>query len=1184
MRLRRCRLRLLAALLVCTASAHAQGYNSFRSYSTSLALPDFSVQQNRTILYHQLSWSGTVTGCTASVDSSVDGINWTVGGIVPATSCSVPGIATLISGVSANFIRVNVTALASGTVNLIYTGWSLNSLSQTITGSANGTINGSQNMSDSVFSAASQNGSANGGSFNWRDIAGNTINVINNPFSNRNQPSGNAIGLTSTSCPGTTWGSGVSVTGMLLVYDKVGDLVYSAQNTQVTSGTGFCSTVAANPVANVPGAFAVQFAACTGAGCGATLSNFSILSKSATLSSTNYGPFTLGSFPLQFVANTIAATPGIMPADTQGLIVNNIHLHLGTNTFLTSVPWVTGNYSSLDGDTSTGTQVLLSLASPNAGHQLMEPWGALIAAGAGTNTHSETVAFGLYDSCGGSAQMISLGPLHTFPPFTAAADQINVMNPGIPAAPAPWNASTKYWGSAAACAGERIAVNNANGGKLAILRATVVGVNSATQPVFDTTGNGGVCGTFTAGTSTCPDGGQIWKVEALWGGRLANGTTYTVGSITTGCVWDSLAANLGVWCLDLGTGTSCVSGTQTNTQLFGIGGANLGDVVTESSGTGPCKWMFIGGQFSGGISALIAPGFGVFSADCTPNQTVGPSGLKQCSGGGATNNVYLGGNGTTTGLHISSGGVSGVQYNWSGCTDASVVLTGSSIKANCDAHGQAGQVTVVAGTGGGAIIPSQLGALSNVACPTTIIATCNYVQTIAAYIVAVFFTPEGPISQTVEVSIPTGGGGGFVTGVAVTGSAPLHPPDNAAGYMIYASSGAFGSGNELMQQINGVDFVCTTYVQSPLYGELCDLNAGWQINNFQTQTKQLTALSRIPATAAGEYMISLGGPMILPQYPGGAYSGQLAHILFEGAKSLGIPEPNLWVVVNQSTEEQTAPDDILASDALQGDMYCFSTGCQNSGSGYFHTVGQQSDYTIDFLIEGVTAFHKMNDWSCGGGLGNQWLARSGVMLKTGYIAQSPLSLGLFFDPQCEAVIEGVTDENADMILLNRYGRGTVTDGRSAVWGLHVDQYSANIDAQLVWCAAAGTCNNIQDDVVTPVPTATVATTTNNVNPTTMYYRDAGTTGGVGGSGPATPNSYSMNSDPNVGFLSGSGVAFANLGTAVAGRLEFCTNCVMTTPATCPGTAASCVCTSGTGSAWARAENFGNNGLNWYCGP
>jgi hypothetical protein len=64
----------------------------------------------------------------------------------------------------------------------------------------------------------------------------------------------------------------------------------------------------------------------------------------------------------------------------------------------------------------------------------------------------------------------------------------------------------------------------------------------------------------------------------------------------------------------------------------------------------------------------------------------------------------------------------------------------------------------------------------------------------------------------------------------------------------------------------------------------------------------------------------------------------------------------------------------------------------------------------------------------------------------------------------------------------------------------------------------------------------------------------------------------------------SGVPFARLNaTPVVGMTQFCTNCVPTTPSACAtNSPASCVCKAGTGSMWAKYENFMNNGANWYC--
>lgn len=63
----------------------------------------------------------------------------------------------------------------------------------------------------------------------------------------------------------------------------------------------------------------------------------------------------------------------------------------------------------------------------------------------------------------------------------------------------------------------------------------------------------------------------------------------------------------------------------------------------------------------------------------------------------------------------------------------------------------------------------------------------------------------------------------------------------------------------------------------------------------------------------------------------------------------------------------------------------------------------------------------------------------------------------------------------------------------------------------------------------------------------------------------------------AGQITYTSVAFAALATPANGTIAFCSDCAPTTPATCPGTKASCVCTSGgVGSLAIRANAL------WYC--
>ncbi len=63
----------------------------------------------------------------------------------------------------------------------------------------------------------------------------------------------------------------------------------------------------------------------------------------------------------------------------------------------------------------------------------------------------------------------------------------------------------------------------------------------------------------------------------------------------------------------------------------------------------------------------------------------------------------------------------------------------------------------------------------------------------------------------------------------------------------------------------------------------------------------------------------------------------------------------------------------------------------------------------------------------------------------------------------------------------------------------------------------------------------------------------------------------------AGELTYTTLAFSALGTPANGTQAFCTDCAPTTPATCPATKASCVCTNGgAGSLAIRVNSL------WYC--
>jgi hypothetical protein len=124
------RLALLTALLTGFALAQGTGYNAQRSFTTTIVQPDVTMQQNSSMLYHQIAWtvSGAPSGCTVSLDSSANGTSWTTGGIIAGQTCTSNGTSS-VTAASAAYIRINVTALTGGTSPSIlvnYTGWSNN--------------------------------------------------------------------------------------------------------------------------------------------------------------------------------------------------------------------------------------------------------------------------------------------------------------------------------------------------------------------------------------------------------------------------------------------------------------------------------------------------------------------------------------------------------------------------------------------------------------------------------------------------------------------------------------------------------------------------------------------------------------------------------------------------------------------------------------------------------------------------------------------------------------------------------------------------------------------------------------------------------------------------------------------------------------------------------------------------
>jgi hypothetical protein len=860
-----------------------------------------------------------------------------------------------------------------------------------------------------------------------------------------------------------------SITFMLVLFDNVGDRVYSSQSTIMTGTTGYCPQLSTNPLAvATPGEASYMLAACAGSGCGT--SNMVILSISTTLAygSAGYGPFTSSSGNLEFVWSSTG--PMLPPLNTAGLIVSNINYDLGSTVFQASVPLATGSYSLLTGDNGQSTSIQTTLAFPQSIPVLGEPWGQLASSAIGVVSHSETVAFGLYDGCGvstGAGNLVTLGPPHTFPPFITNFQAVTVLNPGIPLALAPWSALTTYWGSSTNCAGSRIVVQAL--GKAAVLQSTCTstlscaGVSSSGQPTWST-----ACSGFTIG-QTCSDSGVTWKIQLIASARVPGspGNSYAQGSPTTGEVYDS---NTGALWMDQTSGT-CTAGSQSNAVLFG-GHTGLGDVVTETSGT-PCSWINIG------LSYLINPGFGVFYADGTPSQTVNQWSKQEAGGGGCA--TFCRNSSLTP--YLSKLLLTGVQYDWTGCT-----LVNSTIMATCDGSQQQTKSTLTGVSGGSPITLSPMPSATS--CASFLQSqSCTPNNSADFFIQAVWATPDGPATPLPENVLPFS----WTTGDAITGSSPSNPPPNAVGYLIYVSnsptvSGANGSGNDLMQVPDGLRFTCSTsagnpaYVTSLPYGQLCAPGATWQVNLVQTGTV------RPPTHNASGVLLSLGGPALLPPWSGGCYGVRVSNVSFVLSPSASVPGTLAWALFNQSCEESTIADSVTVSDALAGATYWFGPAAQNSTVGYIHTTGTQADSTIGALVEDVTSFHQVTNFSCGPAQGTEFLGRSCVDVQQNLVSNLGLSTGgLVENASGEALIETISASNAPLAVVNHYGRCCPGQFRSSLWGIHLDQYVPGVDlTEMANGGAVATGANIQDDACSAV---NPATTTATPFATSHYIRD-----------------------------------------------------------------------------------------------
>ena len=114
----------LLLLLIPLRLALAQGYNSFQKLTFTTAATGGQIKQNGLSAYHVLSWtvSGVVSSCSVEMDTSTDGVSWSLGALIAAQDCHTTG--SYSASATANYVRVGVLVLTGGgTVTTTYKGY-----------------------------------------------------------------------------------------------------------------------------------------------------------------------------------------------------------------------------------------------------------------------------------------------------------------------------------------------------------------------------------------------------------------------------------------------------------------------------------------------------------------------------------------------------------------------------------------------------------------------------------------------------------------------------------------------------------------------------------------------------------------------------------------------------------------------------------------------------------------------------------------------------------------------------------------------------------------------------------------------------------------------------------------------------------------------------------------------------
>lgn len=185
---------LISFILISCIYGQGQSYvlaNTFNTTGTSIS--DNLIGNGSA--FHKLTWnvSGTVSACTVALDSSVDGVSWTVGGVITGQTCTTNGT-ILSSSAVVNYVRINMTAFSgTGTVTVIDQGF----INNPSGGGGSGTVNNCTAAGNAFYSGS---GTATNCDTAITDVSG-TLNFVQGSIA------ASAPWLNHT----VTWNSGATV-------------------------------------------------------------------------------------------------------------------------------------------------------------------------------------------------------------------------------------------------------------------------------------------------------------------------------------------------------------------------------------------------------------------------------------------------------------------------------------------------------------------------------------------------------------------------------------------------------------------------------------------------------------------------------------------------------------------------------------------------------------------------------------------------------------------------------------------------------------------------------------------------------------------------------------------------------------------------------------------------------------